>query len=135
MISGLSHLTFIVRDLERTSDFLRTVFAAEEVYASGDNTFSLSREKYFLIAGQWVCIMEGNSLPERTYNHVAFAIPDEEFENYEARVRAAGVDIRPSRPRVEEEGRSLYFYDYDNHLFELHAGALEARLDRYTRRR
>ncbi|HMM20016.1 MAG TPA: FosX/FosE/FosI family fosfomycin resistance hydrolase [Selenomonadales bacterium] len=135
MISGLSHLTFIVRDLERTSDFLRTVFAAEEVYASGDDTFSLSREKYFLIAGQWVCIMEGNSLPERTYNHVAFAIPDEEFENYEARVRAAGVDIRPSRPRIEEEGRSLYFYDYDNHLFELHAGTLEARLDRYTRRR
>lgn len=135
MISGLSHLTFIVRDLERTSDFLRTVFAAEEVYASGDDTFSLSREKYFLIAGQWVCIMEGNSLPERTYNHVAFAIPDEEFENYEARVRSAGVDIRPSRPRIEEEGRSLYFYDYDNHLFELHAGTLEARLDRYTRRR
>ena len=29
------------------------------------------------------------------------------------------------------EGRSLYFYDDDNHLFELHTGTLEERLQRY----
>jgi hypothetical protein len=33
-------------------------------------------------------------------------------------------------PRVEGEGRSLHFYD-DNHLFELHTGTLEERLERY----
>lgn len=133
MIEGISHLTFIVKDLECATVFFRSIFDAEEIYVSGDKTFSLSREKYFLINGLWVCIMEGNPLSDRTYNHVAFKIHDEEFEAYESRVRALDVDLRPPRPRAEGEGRSLYFYDFDNHLFELHTGALSERLGRYTR--
>jgi hypothetical protein len=35
------------------------------------------------------------------------------------------------RPRVPGEGRSIYFYDYDSHLFELHTGTLGERLSRY----
>jgi fosfomycin resistance protein FosX len=133
VINGISHLTFIVKDLERASTFFTSIFEAEEIYSSGDKTFSLSREKFFLINGLWICIMEGDSLSERTYNHIAFNISDEDFETYESRIRASGVDVRPSRLRVKEEGRSLYFYDFDNHLFELHAGALSDRLQRYTR--
>jgi fosfomycin resistance protein FosX len=133
VINGISHLTFIVKDLERASTFFTSIFEAEEIYSSGDKTFSLSREKFFLINGLWICIMEGDSVSIRTYNHIAFSIRDEEFEIYESRIRALGVDVRPSRARVKEEGRSLYFYDFDNHLFELHAGALLERLERYTR--
>jgi hypothetical protein len=33
---------------------------------------------------------------------------------------------------VEGEGQSLYFYDFDNHLFELHTGTLAQRLARYA---
>lgn len=39
--------------------------------------------------------------------------------------------MKPGRKRVPGEGKSLYFYDYDNHLFELHAGSLSNRLDAY----
>nr|EHU9844980.1 FosX/FosE/FosI family fosfomycin resistance thiol transferase [Listeria monocytogenes] len=42
-----------------------------------------------------------------------------------------GVEIKPERPRVQGEGSSIYFYDFDNHLFELHTGTLEERLKRY----
>jgi len=35
------------------------------------------------------------------------------------------------RPRAEGEGQSIYFYDYDGHLFELHTGTLTDRLVRY----
>jgi len=131
MIEGISHLTFIVKDLERTAAVLKTIFDAEEIYSSGEKTFSLSAEKYFLVNGLWICIMEGDPLTERTYNHVAFQIPDEEFEAFESRVYDLGLDIKSSRPRIEEEGRSLYFYDFDNHLFELHTGSLSKRLRRY----
>ncbi|HTD28660.1 MAG TPA: hypothetical protein VK660_04665 [Xanthomonadaceae bacterium] len=47
------------------------------------------------------------------------------------KLQALGVEVKPPRPRVESEGQSLYFYDFDNHLFELHTGTLEQRLDRY----
>ncbi|EAC9070978.1 fosfomycin resistance hydrolase FosX [Listeria monocytogenes] len=131
MISGLSHITLIVKDLNRTTAFLQNIFDAEEIYSSGDKTFSLSKEKFFLIAGLWICIMEGDSLQERTYNHIAFQIQSEEVDEYIERIKALGVELKPERPRVEGEGRSIYFYDFDNHLFELHAGTLEERLKRY----
>ncbi len=135
MIEGVSHITLIVKDLERASKFWTTIFEAEEVYASGDKTFSLTREKFFLVGSQWIAIMEGEALPSRTYNHIAFKISEDDFAVYEARVRVLGVDCKPPRPRVEGEGRSLYFYDFDNHLFELHTGTLSERLERYGQSR
>ncbi len=134
MIEGISHLTFIVKDLERSSAFIRFIFDAKEVYSSEDDTYSLSREKFFLINDQWIALMEGDSLFDRTYNHVAFKISDESFDTYESRVHSLGIDFKPPRPRGEGEGRSLYFYDYDNHLFELHTGTLSERLARYGKK-
>ncbi len=131
-MEGISHITFIVKDLVKATQFFKIIFDAEEVYASGDRMFSISKEKFFLIGGQWIAIMEGESLRERTYNHTAFKIKEEEFSLYEARVKALGVDYRPPRTRVAGEGQSLYFYDFDNHLFELHTGTLAERLKRYA---
>ncbi|AIF53194.1 FosX/FosE/FosI family fosfomycin resistance hydrolase [Pelosinus sp. UFO1] len=132
MIEGISHLTFIVKDLERATDFFTSIFGAKTIYTSGDKIFSLTREKFFLINDLWICIMEGDSLSDRTYNHVAFKISDDEFDAYESRIRALGVDIKPPRSRISGEGRSIYFYDFDNHLFELHTGSLSERLTRYS---
>lgn len=131
MIEGFSHIMFLVADLDKAAYFFRQVFDAEEIYSSGRLIHSLSEEKYFLIGNLWVVIMEGKPLVERSYNHLAFRIDEDEFERYSARIQTLGLDIRPPRPRVEGEGKSLYFYDYDNHLFELHTGSLKERLDAY----
>jgi catechol 2,3-dioxygenase-like lactoylglutathione lyase family enzyme len=133
VIEGLSHLTFVVRDLERMTRILTGIFGAREVYASGDETFSVAREKFFQVGDLWIAVMEGEPLPSRTYNHIAFKIDDAGFEAYEAKVRALGLEIRPPRQRVPGEGRSIYFYDDDNHLFELHTGTLAERLERYAK--
>ena len=118
MIAGLSHMTFVVRDLERMTRILTGIFGAREVYASGEGTFSVAREKFFQVGDLWIAVMEGESLPSRSYNHIAFKIEDAEFEAYEAKVKAMGLEIRPPRQRVTGEGRSIYFYDDDNHLFK-----------------
>lgn len=133
MIEGLSHMTFIVRDLERMTEILESVFDAREVYASDARQFPLSREKFFLIGDIWVAIMEGEPLPERSYNHIAFKINDADFDRYAERIGKLGLDMHPPRPRVEGEGRSIYFYDDDNHMFELHTGTLAERLARYAK--
>ncbi|MGD0151720.1 MAG: FosX/FosE/FosI family fosfomycin resistance hydrolase [Xanthobacteraceae bacterium] len=133
MIEGLSHMTFVVRDLERMTRILTGVFGAREVYASGNEAFSAAREKFFQVGDLWIAVMEGEPLPSRTYNHVAFKIEDAEFEAYAAKVKAMGLEVRPPRERVPGEGRSIYFYDDDNHLFELHTGTLAERLERYAK--
>lgn len=135
MIEGLSHITLITRDLERMSAIIEQVLDGRQVYASGDDTFSLSREKFFIVGGQWIAVMEGESLPSRSYNHIAFKIAASDIDEYRARIEKLGLEFRESRPRVEGEGHSLYFYDEDNHLFELHTGTLNERLERYRRGR
>ncbi|WP_305066871.1 FosX/FosE/FosI family fosfomycin resistance hydrolase [Jeongeupia sp. HS-3] len=131
-IRGISHLTFIVRDLDRSARLLSEGLGADEVYDSGDKRFSLSGEKFFVLSGVWLALMEGEPV-ERSYRHVAFAIDDADLPRYTAQLQTLGVEIKPPRPRVDGEGQSLYFYDYDNNLFELHTGTLAQRLARYTR--
>ncbi len=131
MIESISHITFIVRDVRRTADFFESIFNAEEVYDSSEKNFSTSYEKFFIIGGTWVAVMEGESLSERSYNHIAFKVPEAEFDDYELKVQQLGIEIDAGRNRVEGEARSIYFYDYDNHLFELHTGTLAERLSHY----
>ncbi|MCZ4279588.1 FosX/FosE/FosI family fosfomycin resistance hydrolase [Kiloniella laminariae] len=132
MIEGISHMTFIVQDLDRMEAILCQILGAEKVYDSGDTSFSLSRERFFLVAGQWIAIMEGEALPARSYNHVAFKIPETAYDDCLLRIRDLGLELREGRSRVEGEGRSIYFYDHDNHMFELHTGTLDQRLKRYA---
>jgi catechol 2,3-dioxygenase-like lactoylglutathione lyase family enzyme len=130
-VEGLSHITFIVSDLDRMEEVLTVVLDARKIYDSGEGSFSLSRERFFDIGGVWVAVMEGEPLPTRTYNHVAFRIPEAEYDDRLRRIRSLGLDVREGRARVEGEGSSIYFHDHDNHLFELHTGTLEERLRRY----
>jgi catechol 2,3-dioxygenase-like lactoylglutathione lyase family enzyme len=134
-IEGISHITLIVQDLKRTSTFLSSILEAKEVYDSGEETFSLSKERFLLLAGVWVVLMEGGPLSDPTYNHIAFKIPESKYENYRDRLEKTGVDFHEGRPRIPGEGLSLYFYDYDNHLFELHTGTLEERLETYRNKK
>jgi catechol 2,3-dioxygenase-like lactoylglutathione lyase family enzyme len=130
-MNGLSHITFIVRDLDRMARFLCEGLGAREVYDSSEHDFSLSREKFFVLGGVWLAAMQGEPPAERSYQHVAFEVAESDLPTYRARLESLGVDIRAPRDRVEGEGVSLYFHDFDNHLFELHAGTLEQRLARY----
>ncbi len=132
-IRGISHITFVVKDLSLMARFLCQGLGAHEVYDSESKNYSISREKFFLLGGVWIAAMEGESPCERTYRHLALKIDESDLTIYEEKLRAIGVEIKPPRDRVEGEGQSLYFYDFDNHLFELHTGTLEQRLERYSK--
>ena len=131
-VTGLSHATFLVADLERTARLFREGLGAREVYDSAGREHSLSREKFFLLGGVWLVAMEGAPLSEPTYRHLAFAVDADELPAFRARLLALGVEVLPGRGRIGGEGQSLYFRDYDNHLFELHAGTLDQRLATYA---
>lgn len=132
-IQGISHMTFIVKDLEKATTFFEEIFNAQEIYASGEQTFSTSQEKFFLINDFWIAVMKGEPLPTKTYNHIAFKIAENDFEEYYQRIEKLGLEIKEGRPRILGEASSIYFYDFDNHLFELHTGTLAERLNRYQK--
>jgi len=128
---GISHLTFIVNDIEKSSEIFKQLLGAKEIYDSKNKNFSLSREKFLLINDLWIALMEGDSLTEKTYNHIAFKIEKKEIKTYLIKIEQLGLEIKDGRSRIEAESESIYFYDYDNHLFELHTGTLEQRLNKY----
>lgn len=129
-INGISHITLICKDLNKSAALFRDLFSATEVYSSDKFNFSISKEKFFLIGDLWIALMEGLTL-ERSYNHIAFHIKEEDLPFFEAKIKALELNILPSRSRHPKEGKSIYFYDYDNHLFELHTGDLTTRLNYY----
>lgn len=131
MIKGISHITLVCEDLEKSAILFKELFAAEEIYDSHTKNFSISKEKFFLINGIWFALMQGKPLSQ-TYNHIAFQIDEKDLPASEKKIQALGLTLLPGRSRQAAEGKSLYFYDYDNHLFELHSGELAARLNYYN---
>ena len=131
-IQGISHATFVVRDLERMARLICDGLGGQEVYDSQKKNFSVSREKFFLVGDTWIAAMQGDAPDQKTYSHLAFKVSDAALPEFEKRLLHLGVEITPPRPRVAGEGSSLYFYDFDNHLFELHTGTLAQRLQRYS---
>ncbi|WP_306816182.1 VOC family protein [Clostridium sporogenes] len=75
--------------------------------------------------------MEDENILNRTYHHVAFKISDSDVDSYLNKIKTLNLELKPPRKRVSGEGYSIYFYDYDNNLFELHTETLEKRLDSY----
>lgn len=131
MIEGISHITFVVRNLDKTSELFENIFDAKEVYYSGDKKHSLFRERFFVIGNQWIAVMEDENIVNRTYHHLAFKISSSDVDFYFSRIKALNLELKPPRERISGEGCSIYFYDYDNNLFELHTETLEKRLSIY----
>jgi catechol 2,3-dioxygenase-like lactoylglutathione lyase family enzyme len=96
-VQGVSHITFIVRDLNLMARFLCEGLGASEVYDSREKNFSLSREKFFDLGGIWIAAMEGEPPAERSYRHLALKISEPDVPVLEARLRALGVEVKPPR--------------------------------------
>lgn len=58
MIEGVSHITFVVKNLDKTTELFRELFNAKEVYFSGGKKYSLFKERFFIIGNQWIAVME-----------------------------------------------------------------------------
>ena len=76
--------------------------------------------------------MRGDGGLPRSYNHVAFQVDASSLDELRQVIDSLGLEQRPPRSRVKGEGESIYFYDEDGHLFELHTGSLRERLRAYA---
>lgn len=135
LATGLSQITLGVADPRGAARPPCDVPGARAVHASGEATFSLSPEIFLPVGDVRLAPALGEPPAGGGDNHIAFSIDEADNDACPARVTAAGVELRAPRPRVAGEGRSIYFYDHGNHLFELHTGMLDERLSRHAARR
>jgi fosfomycin resistance protein FosX len=132
MVKGISHITLVVRNIEKTALLFNKIFGAKKIYSSGEEIHSISKEIFLQVNDTWFAIMEGKPLTEKSYNHIAFRISDGDYDAFSKKISDLGLETIRDRKRTAGEGRSIYFYDYDNHLFELHTGSLDERLQGYN---
>lgn len=119
-VKGLNHLAFACENLEKTKHLFQYIFDAEEIKVTTDEIF-------MKLADFWLVIIKGTPL-EKSYNHYAFQVNPADLPEFEEKIRSLKLTILPGRDRAVGENHSLYFYDYDNHLFELHTGDLQTTL-------
>lgn len=122
MLTGLNHLTLSVRELARSVAFYRDMLGLRQ-HARWD------RGAYLSAGDLWLCLslvgQDTAALASPAYTHYAFAISQQDFPAFAARLRAAGV---PEWQQSRSAGDSLYFLDPDGHRLEAHAGSLAQRL-------
>lgn len=82
MIECISHITFVVKNLDKTAQLFKELFNAKEVYYSGETKHSLFKERFFILGSQWIAVMEDANILNRTYHHIAFKILDSDVDNY-----------------------------------------------------
>ncbi|KGQ18973.1 Glyoxalase family protein [Lysobacter dokdonensis DS-58] len=132
-VHSINHVTIVVRDMTRTARLFVDALDAREVYRSADKEYSKYPEVFLQIGNAWLVVMQDpEAVRARSYDHVALSLDADRFDEIRSRLRSAGAEVVPSRPRIAVEGESIYFYDFDNHLFELHAGDLGERLRHYA---
>lgn len=124
MPKTISHIALVVRDTARTAQLFEHVFGARAV--------SLERERkgppetYISIGGVWFVLVKGEPPASRSDDHIAFAVSENELDVVAEKLRNLGIESQMARAGTS--AKSLYFVDYDNHLFELHTGQLEREL-------
>lgn len=126
-IQGINHFCFSVSDLDRSIKFYSEVFGAR-ILVKG------RKLAYFDLNGLWIALNQEDVVRDRdnrTYTHIAFTIDKSDYENLLNKLKELHVEVLPGRVRHAKDKESIYFYDPDGHLFELHTGTLQDRLDYY----
>jgi catechol 2,3-dioxygenase-like lactoylglutathione lyase family enzyme len=125
MVRAINHVTFAVRDLERSFRFYTEIVGLRPVAR-------WCKGAYFDAGGDWFCLNldpETRNGPLKEYTHLAFTVDAADFDSTVARMQAAGIR---SCQENRSPGKSFYFLDPDGHKLELHIANLKDRLQAIT---
>lgn len=120
MLESLSHIALVVKDPGRTAALFRELFDARAVEREDEEGH---RETFVRLAGTWIVLIAAPVERTRTGDHIAFRATPEIIESTAAKLQAMGREF--IRARFDT---ALYFFDDDNHVFELEAEDMDKEL-------
>jgi catechol 2,3-dioxygenase-like lactoylglutathione lyase family enzyme len=111
MLDAISHIALVVKNPARTAALFRELFDARTVERENEEGHL---ETFFKPAGTWIVLVGAPVQRVRTGDHIAFHTTPEILEATAAKLQAMGREFIRAR-----SDRALYFFDYDDHVFEL----------------
>lgn len=122
MLGPIAHVALIVKDPARTAAFLHDLFQGPVLRRTDDDGHD---ETFIRLGVTWFALVGADVKRERTGDHVAFRVTPEAILAIADKLKAKGYEFILSKT-----GTSLYFFDFDNHVFELDSSGEEQELDR-----
>ena len=104
----------------RGAALFHDLFGAREIEREDDEGH---RETFVRLGGIWIVLIAAPVQRARSGDHTAFHATSEIIEATVAKLQAMGREFIRAR-----SNRSLYFFDYDDHVFELDAEDIDKEL-------
>jgi catechol 2,3-dioxygenase-like lactoylglutathione lyase family enzyme len=120
MLESISHIALVVKEPARTAALFRDLFSTRVLERKDDEGHL---ETFVRLGGIWIVLVGAPVQRPRTGDHIAFHASPEVLEATAAKLQAMGREFIRAR-----SNSSLYFFDYDDHVFELDAGDLDKEL-------
>lgn len=120
MLESISHIALVVKDTARTAALLRDLFAARVIQRVDDEGHL---ETFVRVAGVWIVLVGAPVQRTRTGDHIAFHATPEILEATVAKLQTMGREFMRAR-----SDKALYFFDYDDHVFELNTEDIDKEL-------
>lgn len=120
MLGSISHIALVVKDPARTAALFHDLFGARAVERDDEEGH---RETFVRLGSTWIALVGAPVQRARTGDHIAFRATAEFLEATAARLQAMGREFIRAR-----SDRALYFFDYDDHVFELDTEDLDDEL-------
>lgn len=111
MLESISHVALVVRDPARTAALFQALFDARMVQRKDDEGHL---ETFVRLGGAWIVLVGAPVQRTRTGDHIAFQATPHIIEATVAKLQKMGREFVRAR-----SDRALYFFDYDDHVFEL----------------
>jgi catechol 2,3-dioxygenase-like lactoylglutathione lyase family enzyme len=111
VLNSISHIALVVADPARTALLFEALFATKTVRrvdADGHD------ETFINLGNTWFLLAKATVERQRTGDHIAFHVTKSNLLATAEKLKAMDLEFILAR-----SDSSLYFFDYDNHVFEL----------------
>jgi hypothetical protein len=120
MLDAIGHIALIVKDSSKTATLFKELFGAVVLARKDGDGHD---ETYVRLGRTWFVLVQAEVDRPRGGDHIAFAVSKSTLLETAEKLKRMNVEFFLARSDT-----ALYFFDYDNHVFELDTTDLEHEL-------
>ena len=120
MLDKIGHIALIVKDSSRTATLFKDLFGAAILVRKDVDGHE---ETYVRLGRTWFVLVQSEVVRARTGDHIAFSVSMSTLLGTAEKLKRMNIEFFLARSDT-----ALYFFDYDNHVFELDTTDLDREL-------